>query len=284
MPLLPILLLFLSALLHTAWNFLLKQAQEISIATWWVVIIGSGIALLGLPFTGLPPPQVWPLVVLSVFAEAIYFFLLANAYRISDFSLVYPIARGAAPAFLVVWSLLFLREHLTAGGLLGLALIILGLIIVGAAGFMIKPVRTVDVRGIIIAILIALLISLYTLTDGMAVKRVSLLPYALTVFALIPLPITPFLLVYHGWARLKEVWIRQGVRLVIMGLLGIAAYLIALLVYSIAPLSYSGAIREVTVVLGAFAGWRFLGEKPGRLRLLGALAIFVGIVLIAILG
>jgi len=37
-------------------------------------------------------------------------------------------------------------------------------------------------------------------------------------------------------------------------------------------------------VIGAFAGWRFLGEKMGGYRVLGAAVIFGGILLIAIYG
>jgi drug/metabolite transporter (DMT)-like permease len=36
--------------------------------------------------------------------------------------------------------------------------------------------------------------------------------------------------------------------------------------------------------MGAFAGWKFLGEKLGRIRILGAVVIFIGIILIAVFG
>jgi drug/metabolite transporter (DMT)-like permease len=48
--------------------------------------------------------------------------------------------------------------------------------------------------------------------------------------------------------------------------------------------NYSEAIREVSVVMGAFAGWYFLGEQMGKIRILGALVIFSGIVMIAVFG
>jgi drug/metabolite transporter (DMT)-like permease len=54
--------------------------------------------------------------------------------------------------------------------------------------------------------------------------------------------------------------------------------------YSLAPLSYAGAVREVSVVFGAFAGWQFLGEKMGGMRLVGAAVIFAGILIIALYG
>jgi drug/metabolite transporter (DMT)-like permease len=66
--------------------------------------------------------------------------------------------------------------------------------------------------------------------------------------------------------------------------LGVVAYLLALIAYSFAPLSYSGAIREVSVVIGSFLGWQFLEEPMGGTRVLGSIIIFVGILIIAIVG
>jgi drug/metabolite transporter (DMT)-like permease len=66
--------------------------------------------------------------------------------------------------------------------------------------------------------------------------------------------------------------------------LGVVAYLFALFSYRISPVSYSGAIREVSVVIGAFLGWRLLGETMGARRVLGAIVIFVGILIITVFG
>ena len=69
-----------------------------------------------------------------------------------------------------------------------------------------------------------------------------------------------------------------------MGLLGVLSYLTAVLAFAIAPLSYSGSVREVSVVLGAIAGWWLLKEKMGGMRVLGAIVIFIGILVIAVFG
>lgn len=284
MPLIAILFLLISAALHATWNLQLKQVQDKYMATWWVVTAGAVISVLGLAVAGLPPRAVWGFVLVSVLAEALYFWMLSHAYQQHDFSLIYPVARGAAPALLAVWSFLFLGERLTGGGLVGLVLIILGLLIIGAPSLLESGAGRVHLAGIASALLVALLISIYTAIDGTAVKRTPALPYALTVFALIPLPLMPFMLRKYGWSRLLGVWSQQRLRLTAISLLGIVAYFFALAAYSIAPLSYSGAIREVSVVLGTFAGWRLLGERLGPMRLGGAAVIFVGLLVIAMLA
>ncbi len=284
MPPLAILLLFLSALLHTTWNFLLKRSTEKNMTTWWLVMVGGATSLVLLLFVGLPPWQIWGFVFFSVLAETVYFLLLSRAYQVNDFSLVYPIARGAAPAFLAIWSFLFLRERPSPAGIAGLALIILGLLVIGASALLQTGLRRVHLSGVWLSLALALVISTYTVIDGAAVKRSPALPYALLIFSLVPLPLTPWMLRQYRWPHLLTVWSEHKVTLVLSGLLGIVAYLLALAAYSIAPLSYSGAVREVSVVLGALIGWLLLGEKFGPLRLSGSLLIFAGILAIAIYG
>jgi uncharacterized membrane protein len=121
------------------------------------------------------PGQIWPYALSSACVEAVYYSTLVRAYTHGDFSLVYPVARGAAPALLAIWATLFLGERLQRAGVVGLILVLIGLL-------------------------------------------------------------------------------------------------------------YVGALREVSIVLAALAGWRWLGEAFGALRTVGALLIFVGIVVIATAG
>jgi drug/metabolite transporter (DMT)-like permease len=284
MPFLAIALLFLSASLHTLWNLLLKGSRQKFIASWWIVTIGAILFMPGLLFTGMPPREIWHFALISAALEASYMLTLSLAYKNSDFSLVYPMARGTAPAFLLLWSLLFLHEKLTGWGLFGLTLIISGLILTGTSSLIQNWTNLPNIKGIVAALATAFFISVYTFVDGIAVKRGPALPYGLLMFTLIPLWSTPFVLRSYGWSQVVGELKLQPGRFLITGFLGVVAYLIALYAYSFAPVSYSGAIREVSVVLGALAGWRFLGEKLGSLRLVGAFIIFSGILIIALFG
>jgi len=284
MPILAIALLFLSASLHTLWNLLLKQSRQKFIASWWIVTIGAIMFMPGLFFTGLPPREIWLFALFSAALEAAYMLTLSLAYKNSDFSLVYPMARGTAPAFLLLWSLLFLHENLTGWGLVGLVAIISGLILTGASSLIQNRKNIPNIRGIAAALATAFFISVYTFVDGIAVKRTPSLPYGLLMFTLIPFWSTPIVLRRYGWSQVIDEWKVQPSRFLVAGFLGVLAYLIALYAYSFAPISYSGAIREISVVLGALAGWRFLGEKLGLVRVIGAFIIFAGILVIALFG
>jgi len=284
MPTLAILLLFASASLHALWNLLLKRSQEKYIAMGWQVILSGVLAFFILLFIGLPPRSMWVFAIFSMLLEATYFILLSNAYTDNDFSLIYPIARGTAPAFLMVWSVLFLRETLTTGGIIGVTLIVCGMIVIGATSLVQSRGSRIHIKGIFTALTVALIISLYTLIDGTAVKNGSPLSYALTMFMLVPTVTTAYNVRRFGWRRFLSAWDGPRLPLIFAAVLGVVAYLLALFAYTIAPVSYSGAIREMSVVIGAILGWQFLGEKMGGMRVAGSIIIFGGILVIAVFG
>jgi drug/metabolite transporter (DMT)-like permease len=284
MPISALILLFVSASMHALWNFLLKSAEEKYIAMGWQVILSGVFALGVLFFIGLPPRAVWGFAFLSMFLETVYFILLCSAYSDHDFSLIYPIARGAAPALVVLWSAIFLHEKLTSGGYMGLALITSGMMVIGATTLIQSNGEKPHLRGILTALMVAFIISVYTLVDGTAVKHGNSLPYGVFVFTMMPFATTPYLARQYGWGHFADMWNKKRGYLLLGGLLGFVAYMMALFAYSFAPLSYSGAIREVSVVIGAFLGWRFLKEEMGGVRVVGAAIVFAGVMVIAILG
>ncbi|MBE0683189.1 MAG: EamA family transporter [Anaerolineales bacterium] len=284
MPILALVLLFLSASMHALWNLLLKSADEKYIAMGWQVILSGIFSLVFIFFTGLPPKEMWLFAVISMILEAIYFILLCIAYSDHDFSLVYPIARGAAPALLVLWSAIFLREQLTAAGYLGLAMITGGIIVTGATTLLQNKSEKPHLRGILTALSVALIISIYTFIDGTAVKNGPALPYGLSMFVMVPFVTTPYLTRRYGWGHFADMWNKKRGYLLLGGVLGLVAYMLALFAYTFAPLSYSGAIREVSAVIGAFLGWRFLKEEMGGIRVVGSAIVFAGVMVIAVFG
>lgn len=334
MPPLALALLLTAAVLHTGWNLLLKRSgADTWLVSWWALLL---IGLLGLPvvLANPLPPQIWPYLIASAIFEMLYFTLLAAAYRSADFSLVYPIARGAAPALIALWAVLLLDERPSPGGLLGLAVIVGGLVVVawrpglqaeGGRQKVISPAAPVqtderpttkdqsglDVRpwslgvrlahngvlkrdtgagwrtrygGVGLALAVALCISAYSTIDAAAVRLVPALPYTIAVLGLSAVLSAPVAIWrYRLWGLSSSAWAARrlvaGVSLLMPG-----AYLLAMYAYSMAPVSYAGAVREVSVILGALAGWLLFGERLGARRVLGAAVIALGIGLIAALG
>jgi drug/metabolite transporter (DMT)-like permease len=276
-------LLLLTALLHAGWNVLLKQAADQYLSIWWAL---AASAAIGLPiaFGGPPlPPAIWPYAIASAFVETLYYLLLARAYRTADFSLVYPIARGAAPALLATWAILFLGEAPRAAGLAGLAVIIGGLLLVGARRR--QPGMPAPGMGSIgLALAIALCISVYSAIDGAAVRIAPSTRYTALVFVLTALMMTPFVVRRYGIQRIAAHGRLHGFTALLIGALSLAAYALVLAAYALAPVSYVGAIREISVVIGALAGSLIFREPFGARRGAGAAVIFTGIMIITFAG
>lgn len=277
MSLIAILLLLSSAALHASWNLLLKRSDEKHIASWWTVMIGGILSLPLLLWQGGPPSGVGWLLLASILLECLYFILLSYAYTMADFSLVYPLARGTAPLFLTLWAWLTLAERPNFWGWSGLVLLLGGLMLLGYTR---EALSSTNRRGLLAALGVALIISLYTLVDGIAVRQAKTSSYALSIFTFLPLALAPFAWKRYGWNRLYQEWRSHSLRLSLIAIFGTLSYFLALLAYRIAPLGYAGAIREVSVVFGAWLGWKSLGERQGLRRLAASLLIAMGVFLI----
>jgi len=285
MPLTALGLLLAAAMMHTTWNLLVKRAKEKQVFIWCSLIVGTIIFSPLLLTSPLFLVSTWPYLISSALVEVIYYITLIRAYENGDFSLVYPMARGAAPAFLLIWATFFLGERPRFFGLMGIALLVFGLIIVGGkTWWTLRKTSGFSKSALALALGVACCISIYTAIDGAAVHHVSPLPYTVLVIALAALFITPAVVKRYGNDAIADEWRANWLRITLVGLFTLLAYMLALKAYTIARVSYAGAVREISVVFAAFVGWRWLGESFGAIRLVGALFIFAGILVIAFAG
>jgi drug/metabolite transporter (DMT)-like permease len=283
MPLLAIGLLLIAAVLHATWNLFVKRAREKQVMIWLALLVG---VLIYLPLVLLNPINVlsiWPFILSSAIMEAIYYIVLIRAYENGDFSLVYPMARGTAPALLTVWAALFLGERPTLPGTIGISLLVLGLVVVGGkVWWSLRKAAKLSTNALGMALGVALCISIYTTIDGAAVHHVNPLPYTVIVIALTTAIITPAVLARYGKAAIGAEWRANWLRILLVGVFTMLAYILALKSYTIIRVSYAGAIREVSVVFAALLGWKLLNEELGAIRLVGSGLIFLGILVIAL--
>jgi drug/metabolite transporter (DMT)-like permease len=277
-----------SALIHVVAHVALKRARNRGAFVWWMLLWGG---LLFLPVLFLLPARVsaaaWGIMAASAVFEALYFALIAQAYRHGDLSLVYPLARGAAPLFLLVWSILFLAERLSWGGVGGVALIALGLYLINLPGLRAwrEPLRALSQPAPRLALAAGLCISLYTAIDRAGIRRLEPLVYTYLALWLTLLLLTPFTLRTVGWAGLVAELRSSRLASVVAGATTLAAYAVVLYAMQAGvPAGYAGAVREISVVFGAAAGVWLLKERGSVMRVLGAAAVAAGVAVIALLG
>ncbi len=279
MPPLALALILCSALMHAGWNLLVKRANNKEIFMWWALLLGaliySPLLLFNLPI----PPRVWLFAIASALLEIAYFWILTRAYARHDFSLIYPVSRGCAPALLALWAVLFLQERLRALGVIGIALALIGVIIVGNGGL--RRIKLLG-NGVIAALAISGCISIYSILDAAAVRLMPAAPYTVLIIGLTALFFTPVIMKRHDQHALLEEWRRHWRAILAAAILHVLAYLLVLQVYATSRVSYAGALREISVVFAALAGWLWQGEAFGKMRTLGAGLIFLGIVALAL--
>ncbi len=281
-------LLLLSACVHVVAHVALKRGRDRTALMWWFMAWGT---LLYLPVVFLVRrpllPDTWMWIALSSVFEAGYFWAIAQAYRGGDLSTVYPLARGVAPMFLLIWSGLVLRERLTVWGIAGVALIAVGLYLANLShlGDWSEPWRALRRSAPRWALAAGFFTSLYTAVDKVGIRGVDPLLYTYLALATTTLWLTPLTLLRVGWQGLRRELSVSRWAAPLAGLTTLAAY--ALVLYAMqlgTPAGYAGAVREVSVVLGAGIGVWVFRERGGPVRVVGAALVAAGVVVIGLLG
>lgn len=280
---LSIVLLMTSGLLHASWNFLLKASDDKFTTLWWAYLLG-GLAfapwMIGRTF---PSPDVWLWLLISVLVEIIYLVLLSISYQKTDLSVIYPIGRGSAPVFITLWSILLMGEKPGFAGLFGIFLIIIGIGLVSYP-FSMKVAVSDLKQGLLYGLLIGLTISCYTMIDGAQAKRTDPIMYSWLVLSVMPIVSAPLFFNRFPINSITGTIRKQPMRIVLIGVLTFLAYTVALVAYGFSYISYAGSIREVGIVFAAMGGWLLFKERLGWQRLVGAMTVFSGILVIGILA
>ena len=267
-----------AALCHAGWNALIKVGLD-PLSTTTLIAIGSGlVALVGLPFSGLPAAAAWPWLVASVVIHLFYFAALIESYRTGDLGQVYPIARGSAPLMTAAAATVFVGEPLSAAGWSGIVVLVAGVFLLSARGG--RELATIDRRAVGFALLTALTICTYSIVDGIG-ARVSLNPQAYVLWLLVgnALLLVPYALWRDGRGVLPAMsrfW-RRGL---FGGALQVLAYGIALWAMTLAPIAIVATLRETSVLFGALIAVVVLKEPLRAVRIGAAVLIVCGLVLI----
>jgi multidrug transporter EmrE-like cation transporter len=171
-----LLLALASEVLHAGWNVLLAGADDVEATTAVTVVIGVAAAAPFAAATWEVEPLGYAYAIPSGALELLYFALLAYAYRTSEVSVVYPVARGVAPVLVLVAGLLLLDEGTSALEGVGVVLVAVGVLLV-------RGVRAPASRAASLGLVIAATIAAYTLVDSRGIEHASALAYQELILA-----------------------------------------------------------------------------------------------------
>jgi uncharacterized membrane protein len=286
----------IAAVLHAAWNILLKTAGD-PLRTATAGVVASSVILI--PFVALGwlafgqpsiPPEAWLIGTISGVVEVAYFVFLASAYRRGDLSVVYPLARGTAPLLAVAIGVVVLGERLAPAAWLGVGLLVGGLLVVQRPWRLLRAATARDDRiAAGFALLTGAMIATYSALDRVGVQAAPAWFYAGILW-----PVCAVGLLIVAWVRPR---IAGGAftapdepldmpRAVVGGLLTFSAYAFVLFALSRAPLAIVAPLRESAVLLTSAWGVMRLREVTGRaeitLRLAGSVLVLAGAAALAV--
>jgi drug/metabolite transporter (DMT)-like permease len=272
-PLSALFLALAAAALHALWNLLIARARDPEAAT-AVALIAAAIAFAPVAaVTWDVDADAWPFIVASATLELAYFALLAAAYRRSELGLVYPLARGLAPVFVLVAAAVVLGTDPSFGEVVGVAAITGGVFLVRGIG------RSADRRGTLFGVVIAGCIAAYTLVDKEGVQHAAPLPYLELVLA------GPALVYAAGLASARgrpAVRAEVGIPAIAAGLAMFGAYAFVLAALDRAAAAPVAAVRETSVVLATVLAARVLHERVTPARLAGSVVVAGGVAVLAL--
>jgi len=260
------------ALLHAAWNTLVKGSQDKELDT-CAVAAGSGVlSLIILPFIALPAPASWPWLAASSAVHIFYFLFLAGAYRHGELSYVYPVMRGGGPMIVAATGAFVFAEILRAGQWLGVLLICAGILALASGAH--------DRRATLFAVANAVVIGAYTLIDAKG-ARASGAPVGYAFWFFVVMAAVIFAIgVARRRADVPRYLAHHWARALVGGACSVGSYGIALWAMTVAPVALVAVLRETSVVFAAVLAALVLKEKLTRRRLFATGAVLMGLVLL----
>lgn len=269
-------LILASAMLHAIVNALVKISDDGLLTRGCMNAVAFCIAL---PFIAVVPPpdaSLWTILIAAMLVHGLYPFFLAGAYRHSDLSVAFPVARGITPLGVALLAWLVLDSTLSSGKLLGICLLSAGI-----AAFALDRIRISNPahrKGFALAVCTGGIIAVYTLLDGIGLKTAKdpntyivwlFVLDGLFVSSLVTLARRDTVLLF-----LRKNW-RKGL---LGGVLGVLTYGMALYALSLGSLVEIAALRETSVVFAALIGVFLLKERFGMLRVFATALVMVAII------
>jgi drug/metabolite transporter (DMT)-like permease len=267
-----------AALCHAGWNALIKVGLD-PLPTTTLISLGAGMAsLVAVPFFGVPAPASWPWLIASVIIHLFYFGALIESYRTGDLGQVYPIARGSAPLMTAGVSTAFVGELLSPLGWTGIVALVSGVFLLSARGG--RELAHIDKRAVGFALFTAVTICAYSIVDGIGARLSgNANAYSVWLFIGIAVMMLPYALARDGHAVFKpmRLYWQRGL---VGGAMQLLSYGIAIWAMTVAPIAIVATLRETSVLFGAVIAVVVLKEPLRAMRVVAALLILCGLILI----
>jgi len=277
-PLDAFLLAFAAAWVHGTSNVFLGRRREPDAAIAVALLVGVVAFAPLAALTWRVNTGALPYIAVSAGLELGYFAFLAAAYRASEVSLVYPIARGTAPILVLLGAVTVLGRETSVGQIIGVVTVAAGILLVRGVRL---ALAAADARGFLLALVTGVFIAGYTLVDKQGLERAAPVPYIELVM------IGPACLYALAITRVRglDALAREStVPLSLVGIILFGTYVLVLFALRLASAASVSAVRETSVVVASGVAALVGHERVGGARFAGAVLVAAGIALVAFAG
>lgn len=273
-----IAVVLMAAVLHATWNALTHSAKDRVAAIALIGVAGLVVAGLGVLVSPVPARAAWPFIAASTVLNVMYSYGLVIAYRLGEFSKMYPLARGTSPLVVALVATLIVGQPMSGLEAVGVVTVSCGLLALAFAEGL--PSRS-DLPSIFAAVGTGCVIATYTVVDGVGVRRAgTVLGYASWIFMLQGLMLILVAAALRRRSLLADVrphWLRG----LTGGVVSILAYGLILWAQTKGTLAGIATLRETSILIGCLIGTLVFHERFGRTRLIASAGVVTGILLIA---
>ena len=265
------ILILVSALCHAVWSAIIKSSKN-PLSLMGITSVLEVTIFLPLTFTvPFPTLEVWYFLIATVIIHVFYRLNVIYSYRYGDLSYIYPISRGSSCLFVAIISILFLSSDISVSGFIGILIVCIGLFLISYSKNL-----SFNFRGFALAISTAILITAYTLVDGVGVRlSENGFSYIYWLFTLNGIPLLIIGLISKDGLRKRETYtFRSGIA---AGVFATSSYAIVVWSMQFIEIAYVSSIREISIVFAAIIGMLFLFEKNAKSRIIPSILIVSGI-------
>ena len=265
------ILILVSALCHAVWSAIIKSSKN-PLSLMGITSVLEVTIFLPLTFTvPFPTLEVWYFLIATVIIHVFYRLNVIFSYKYGDLSYIYPISRGSSCLFVAIISILFLSSDISVAGFVGILIVCIGLFLISYSKNL-----SFNFRGFALAISTAILITAYTLVDGVGVRlSENGFSYIYWLFTLNGIPLLIIGLISKDGLRKRETYtFRSGIA---AGVFATSSYAIVVWSMQFIEIAYVSSIREISIVFAAIIGMLFLFEKNAKSRIIPSILIVSGI-------
>ena len=274
-----VVLVLAAAVLHASWNAIAHAAEDRLVGFALISVANGAVAVVLIAAGPGLGSRDFGYAAVSAALHIAYMLLLWASYQTGDLSRAYPLARGTGVALTAVASLVLPRSPLGPDVVVGVLLVVAGLVGVTFVG---PALTRRDHRGIAAALATGATIAAYTVVDGLAVSGGAHVVSYAGWLVLLQCWAMPLLAVMRRGRRLPAIARRQAWAGLGGGVVSTAAYGLVLVAQTSGALAAVAALRELSIAIGVLLGAFVLHEAAARKRVLPAVVLTAGAVILAL--